>query len=218
MEKLFFRIKNKRYYTKNEEFINHIEKIYPRKITENKDNLGKSLIELSIGRHFDWYIQKIVKKLSETSAFYWITINPPPNSVKNFREMEKIMTNFINLKYVKNYEYNIEQRNKLCIHSDDITYNGIHVHLLLEKSVKPSKIKSDLFRIFKKYRVKLPPFNDYTFQKFQKNLNQIHADKRNYLRGFKGNNDKLQMIDNDETIRNYEGLPRLYTSFSTTCQ
>lgn len=233
-EKLKFIINNTYYETDNIDFINYARKRFTRKAWEKLGNFGK-IEKLSDYKqkkdiahyHRLCYLGKIIKDYEEylekqsklNKAYYFITINPPPNSVKNFREMDAILRRFSSLNYVKNnIEYCIEQRSNFPIMKDDIEnntipYNGIHAHIILRKTKKPYKVKTDLIRIFKASRVLIPKFLDgKNFIKFPKG--DFLEDKRRYIRGDKGDNpEKKSKVDIDKILRDIEGLPPLYSDY-----
>lgn len=227
-EKLVFIINNMYYISESPKFIDYATKKHNRKDMETLRNYGKNNIKHkdklhhyfllhSLGKTYQHFEEMLREKECKDPAYYFITINPPLNSVRNFKEMDDILQQFYKCKYVQNnLEYCIEQRNNI-ICKDDLSdknykYDGIHAHLILLKTCKPSKVKTDLIRIFKSSRIKLPPFiNGKNFITFPKGdyLNE----KRRYIRGDKGNDlIKLEKVEVDQMIREHEGLPSVFTS------
>lgn len=225
VENLIFIYQNNMYKTDNQDFINFAKPQYTRKRWENIRKLGKNKMSdfpnileyCSLGQKYHFWLQKLEKEADETPAFYWITINPPPNSIKNFKELDALLQIFLAYKYVEKIEYAIEQRSSFPIQKNELEdneykYEGIHAHILLVKSEKPSKVKTDLIRLFQRFRIKLPPWNKYTFQHFGKNLHLVYGDKRNYLRGDKGCKEKDEKVKIDAILREYEKLESLFTT------
>lgn len=239
-EKLIF-ICNQIYYQSiSSDFHDYVKKNTTRKQWENLRKIGKTfnvklltsdvlqkdkheyfhLLTLC-GKLHDFFLEKQEIERNKILPFYFITINPPPNSIKNFRELDNILMIFSIYIYCKNnLEYVIEQRSyepifKYQFEDNTIEYNGIHCHILLRKTssaVKRCRVKKDLERLFERFRIKLQPWNSKTFQEFGPNLFDIWHDKRKYLRGDKGDEEKLEKVKIDEIIREHEKLKALFSS------
>lgn len=156
----------------------------PRKLVENEENeLQKRLLAMIKGQYYKEFIE-----YQETfKPFFFITINPDPKEIDelSFVKCYDIMNRFLKFKYIKRYEFIVEQRGQF-------ERDGTHYHLLIEKTVKKSKILSDLRRVFKKY------FCNFNIHVYPVNTKEILIDKRDYLRGFKDSSKDMKLLLDNE--------------------
>lgn len=226
-EKILMQINNTVLCKTSPHLSNWIRTNLPGKMPEIMGNMVKNL-ENNKSIYLDLDYLDCVKTLHKAGAYYincykhpkhqygtyyWITINPDPKHCLNatFNDMYELLNIFEKFKYIKNIEYVVEQRAEY-----PRKMHGLHCHILLEKTVKKSKVISDIIRVFKEYKLTKNSIHFYIC-----NTDKIVEDKRGYLRGHKGiyhiMMDKEEEIVymakkakmcNDALLRNKEGILR----------
>lgn len=224
-ENLVFILDGKLCNSNKPSFINYCKKFYKEKRWETIRNLGKIydfqniLLMLSVGQRYAEHLQDLVDRDNKGGPpYYFITINPPPNSIRNFTHLDEILLKINSLKLYSEMEYCIEQRSSFPILKEEYKdntyiYQGIHAHIVLlkQRGAKPFKVKADFIRVFKTYGIVLPPFNKHSFQLFSKG--NFYHEKRRYLRGDKGNDSfKDAKVEIDVLIREWENLDPFFSS------
>lgn len=217
--KIYYFRKNSYHRVQNNEFIHYLRKNMTRKhfrkllevgnkIYDNKQSsitIDEILLTIRVNLLTYLHREPCEPMEDSTSVFYFITINPPPK-IESFKQLKKIIDDYLRSKYIRRYQYCLEQRSSIL----NKPY-GYHIHLILEKTVKPSKVKTDLCRVFNKYHVRLPKFNMKTFQKYDDP--DILKDKMDYLK-VKGSPEKDKKKEVDKALCRKLGIPDYVDSWT----
>ncbi|AXH76906.1 MAG: putative replicase [Circoviridae sp.] len=132
----------------------------------------------------------------------FITINPQVNDPTIIDELLKLCEKCVSKYWVSEYAYVIEQRSAV---QTDIS--GIHAHLLITRSIKPSHFEREVRSTFKKL-VQIPQKHIHISWKRKEWIN----DKLDYMRGNKTGEGKDLKTDVDTYMRELYNIDPMYLS------
>lgn len=147
-------------------------------------------------------IQKEKKKESDPRYAAFITVNPAKNRLEDFNELSKRVEKCLSKHWVNDYAYCYEQRSN---DADDI--HGLHAHILLTRSIKPSHLEREVRSSFKAI-VGIP---DKHINIQYKKKDWI-KDKLEYMKGKKTGEGKEEKVEIDRIFRETYGIQDIYYS------
>lgn len=196
LENIIIQKDNTKYYIKEKAFREYLREKNLLETYRKCWKTGKSITKGFLYLQYYKYYEDFINESYKFKTFYFVTINPRPLEIDplTWKKCYSILNGFLALKPYRNcsYEYIVEQRG-------EFEKQGTHYHLVIQKSVKKSKILTDLKRVFGR------EFKKFNIHIYIINNKEILFDKREYLRGHKDPSKDLKlMIDNE--LRKEEGI------------
>lgn len=168
-----------------------------------KLGLNKSIPEFEIKESEDLEAKlKELKKNNDPKYGVFITVNPKMNTLQGFKELNEKVRKCISKVWVTDYCYCYEQRS-----ADKDNVNGLHVHILLKRGIKPSHTEREVRSCFKTL-VGIPS-KHIDIQYKRKDWFQ---DKIDYMKGNKTGEGKIEKTIVDTHMRQLLEIEDLYSS------
>nr|UOF79429.1 rep protein [Cressdnaviricota sp.] len=151
------------------------------------------------------YIEYVLKHYragvdTETKS-YFVTVNPKEKT--ELSVLQKLLTNFLKRRIIKDYIYSYEQRSETM---EDIG-KGLHIHMLIKvQSDKSKYLRQYLGESFKR----VIGYNNNNIINIRHITKDMIEDKISYIKGYKWDKEKDKKILIDKEFRKNNNLLEFY--------